>query len=119
MGAANEETAKENHQAAVEIFNATGWIHKAAKLSVIPGIQTLDEFKIKFPGQLSDKDLPIGKFQKHTPENKYYSENNARKSIRFGLQKIHRDNETRSDMFRENLSSYKFIDTQVRKIVKN
>lgn len=114
MGAANEETAKTNHQAAVEIFNATGWIHKAAKLSVIPGIQTLDEFKAKFPGQLSDKDLPIGKFQRQTPENKFYSVNKHRSAIRYELQNIHKNNETRSGMFKENLSSFKFIDTQVR-----
>ena len=82
---------------------------------MVPGIQTLDEFKQKFPGQLSDRDLPIGKFQRKSDTNKYYIDNTARKSIRYDLQKIHKENDTRSNMFRDSLSSYRFIDTQVIK----
>ena len=54
-------------------------------MSVVPGIQTLDEFKQKFPGQLSDRDLPIGKFQRKSDANKNYKDNSTRKNIRYEL----------------------------------
>ena len=113
VNAPEEESAQIIHQAALDIFNAYGWVHKAAKLSVEPGITTLEDFKRKFPGQLSDKDLPIGKFQKESPMNYFYTKNTGRAEVRRQLQSIQSSNDTRSTLFRENLSSYHFIDTQV------
>ena len=112
VNAPDEEIAKKNYQAGLDIFGACGWIHKAAKLSVEPGIKTVDDFRRKFPGQLSDKDLPIGKHQKPTPHNYYYNRNEARSEARRELHIIHSSNDSRSDMFRDNLASYHFIDTQ-------
>ena len=117
MNAPEEETAKIVHQAALEIFNAYGWVHKAAKLSVEPGIKTVEDFKRKFPGQLSDKDLPIGQFQRPSPFNYFYNRNEGRAESRRQLQAIQTSNDDRSTLFRENLSSYHFIDTQVNKII--
>ena len=105
--------AQINHQAALDIFNAYGWVHKAAKLSVEPGIQTVEDFRRKFPGQLSCKDLPIGKFQRPSSNNYFYNRNEARSETRRQLQVIHTSNDDRSSLFRENLASYRFIDTQV------
>ena len=114
MGVPNEEQLKKHHQASVEIYTATGWIHDAAKMSVLPGIKTLEEFNRKFPGQLSDRDLQIGRFQKPSPRNKYYSQRGERQTARYQLQVIHSTNDSRSNIFKETLSKYSFVDTQVR-----
>ena len=113
MNAPENEAAQATHQAALDIFNAYGWVCKASKLSVEPGIKTVEDFNRKFPGQLSDKDLPIGKFQKPTRMNYYYNRNEGRAEARRQLNVIHTSNDDRSTLFRSNLSSYHFIDTQV------
>ena len=113
MNAPEGETAQAIHQAALDIFNAYGWIYKAAKLSVEPGIKTVEDFKRKFPAQLSDKDLSIGQFQKPSPYNYYYTKNEGRAETRRQLNIIQTTNDDRSTLFRENLLSFHFIDTQV------
>ena len=115
VGEPDEELAKEKLEMATHIYNTTGWLHKAAKLSIQPGISTLEEFNRKFPGQLSDRDQMIGSFQKPNMYNKYYTRNEERLSKRCELQKIHSGNPTRSTMYQETLSAYKFIDTQVNR----
>ena len=113
MNAPEGEAAQITHQAALDIFNAYGWVHKAAKLSVEPGIKTVEDFRRKFPGQLSDKDMPIGKHQKPSKFNYYTNRNPLRSECRRQLNIIQTSNDDRSSMFRSNLASYHFIDTQV------